>query len=80
MSDELKEIELRLACLEEMVALLFASEHLLSADPKASLRRLETYLGASGDDEQTPGRAEVVRKIIGQVEELQERLPKKLVD
>lgn len=81
MTDELKSFERRLAFLEELVVLLFASEHMLSSDPAQAARRLEEFLEVPAEPgDPDPERKAFARAIISRIEQVQRELPKKLVD
>lgn len=85
MSEESGDLETRLAALEFLVAYLFASQHLQTADPAAALDRLQMLLRNSEDGE-TPARwpEPTVRiateRLLELMATIQETIPKRLVD
>lgn len=81
MTEQMTSFETRLAFLEELVVLLFASEHMLSSDPAQAARRLEDFLQGRADlNDASPERRALAQEIIARIEQVQRELPKKLVD
>ncbi len=80
-------LEARIWALETLVAFLFAAQHLQTPDPAAAVARLRTFLidrpdipGApAGADARDAALAELERSV-NRIVELQDRLPRRLVD
>lgn len=85
MSGDTPEIEVRLAALELLVAFLFAAQHTHTPDPDAALRQLHALLldpdsAVRPADVSTATIETAANHVLRLVVDLQERLPKRLVD
>jgi hypothetical protein len=79
------DIEARLAAMETMIAFLFASQHMLTADPAAALERLRQMIVAGKltppDTDPSPeAYAAATSRIVDRIVALQRDLPRRLVD
>ena len=82
MDQELADIEARLSVVEILLAFQFAPQHMQTSDPSAARRRLKSLLLDRTDP---PGgdRAAVsaaMERAVQRIIELQESLPRRLVD
>lgn len=87
MDEMLADIEVRLSVLEVLLAFHFASQHMQSADPAAAIHRLKSLLLDRLDEhagmESASRRAAVVAAMdaaVKRIADMQERLPRRLVD
>jgi hypothetical protein len=86
MPEELADIEVRLAVLETLMDFQFASQHMQTSEPAAAINRLRSLLlervAAALPDGEAP-RADVtaaLERAIQRIADLQEQLPRRLVD
>ncbi|HEX4301604.1 MAG TPA: hypothetical protein VHZ78_02340 [Rhizomicrobium sp.] len=83
MDEELSEIEVRLTVLEALVTFQFAAQHMQTSDPAAAVARLRSLLldGAVGSaDERKAAVADALERTVQRILDLQEQLPRRLVD
>ena len=82
MDEELAEIEVRLSALEILMAFQFAAQHMQTSDPAGAIHRLRSLLlereGASGERQAAISTA--LERVVQRIVDLQERLPRRLVD
>ncbi len=86
MSEELDEIEVRLAVLETLMDFQFASQHMQTSDPAAAVGRLRSLLlermprAAPDSDVQRVAITAAMERAIQRIVDLQNGLPRRLVD
>jgi hypothetical protein len=80
-------LEARIWALETLVAFLFAAQHMQTPDPAAAVARLRAMLldrgdisGAPADRASREAALAELERSVGRITELQENLPKRLVD
>ena len=88
MDDEtLADMEVRLSVLEILIAFQFASEHMQTSDPAGAIHRLRALLlgridehaGVKSEQRKTAILAAMDRAVL-RITDLQEKLPRRLVD
>jgi hypothetical protein len=82
--DELNRLAVRVRVLETLVAFQFAAQHMQTPDPAAAVRRLRAQLIERARETLPDLDADLVaaefEAALGRILELQEQLPKRLVD
>ncbi|MDH7971462.1 hypothetical protein QH494_04650 [Sphingomonas sp. AR_OL41] len=81
---ETPDLEARLAALEMLVSFLFASQHMQTADPAAALKRLRADLIENRDTpvatHPSSAFSATLDRVVAGIVEIQDILPKRLVD
>ena len=87
MADIPTDLEARIAALEMLVIFQFASQHMQTSDPASAIHRLRTLLldradphPTDADEQRRKAALAAMHQILRRIADLQEKLPRRLVD